>query len=338
LLQIVTDISKATHSKESGWRYVKSLLDTAGQLYSDYPRLQATKKTVRFCVSGMLHRTELERLKSVFDCDELSEVLSLFPSIEEKLFKPYLHSDWDLETRLEQIEDHFRVVKTIFGKQAKEIYKPEGLQLFEFSNNDDEPYTLELFAGYLREGSIGIRLCNSRGDEIYALSFHFATNPKNAIYIGAVQGPNERIPDRQKEIVKLTRSNYGLRPKALMVEAVYILAKRFGIDNIYAISNDQRIYPTLFLRGIDRSKLHFDADQLWEEYHAKLQSSGYYVFPSQPARKDISQLKSKKRGQYRKRYDWLESAAYHTNKSLNELIPDRVVEKPDLSFPVDKAA
>lgn len=336
--QVITDISKPARSQEAGWRYASSLLSTAGRLYSDLPVLQSTKKTIRFLANGMLHKTELERLRSVFDCNELSEVLNVFPAIEDKLFKSYLHAGWDLQTRLENIEDHFHEVKTLFGYQAKEIYKPEGFQLFEFADNDDEPYTLELFAGYLREGSMGVRLCNSRGDEMYALSFHLSAGPQRAMYIGAVQGPNDRIPDRQKEIVKLTRSNYGLRPKALMVETVYILAKRFGIDEIYAISNDQRIYPTVFMRGVDRSRLHFDADQLWDEYQAQLQSSGFYKFPSEPVRKDIAQLKSKKRGLYRKRYDWLDKASYHTNKSLNELMNDRVVSTTADPIQLDKAA
>jgi len=338
LSQIITDISNAAHSNETGWRYARSLLSTAGQLYSDLPKLQSMKKTVRFLTNGMLHKTELERLRSVFDGQELSEVLNLFPAIEEKLFKPYLHSAWDLETRLEKIEDHFRVVEKLFGTNSKEIYRPQGLQLFEFANNLDEPYTIELFAGYLQEGSMGVRLCNPSGDEMYAVSFHFATEPQRSMYIGAVQGPNDRIPARQKDIVMLTRSNYGLRPKALMVEVAYILAKRFGIDKIFAISNGQRIYPTTFLRGVDRSKMHFDADQLWEEYQAQLQPSGFYEFPPEPIRKNISQLKSKKRGLYRKRYAWLEAASCHTNQSLNVLMSDRTEKGAELPMHIDKAA
>jgi len=57
-----------------------------------------------------------------------------------------------------------------------------------------------------------------------------------------------------------------------------------------------------------------------------------------PVRKDIAQLKSKKRGLYRKRYDWLDKASYHTNKSLNELMNDRVVSTTADPIQLDKAA
>jgi len=246
LSEMISRADGNVNSVQGRWDYLMSLVVSAKRSYGDLPTAQALKKGMLFCVNGLKFRSELERLRSLFDCDELSEVLTLLPTIEEKLFKPYLNTEWDIETRLSCIKDHFHSIREIFGSQARYIYREEGFQLFEFSNYDDEPFTIELFPGYLREGSIGLRLCNADGHEVYAISFHISTKAQRTLYIGAVQGPNERIKDRRKEIVKLTRSNHGLRPKALMVEVMYMIAKRLDVDKIYAISNKQRISPTSF--------------------------------------------------------------------------------------------
>lgn len=336
MLTFSSKIASASHAIGAWWQFSESLLLVAKKRTAGLATYQALKGTVRFCINGIMHRAELTRLRETFDCEELSGVLELFPAIEEKLFIPYVNDDWTLEQRLEKLKDHFELVKEIFGAQAKEIYKSQGLALFEFSTADDIPFTIELFPGYQNEGAIGLRLRDAHDREVYAMSIHLGSEPCRTMYIGALQGPNDRIPDRQKEIVKLTRSNYGLRPKALMVEAMYILAKRLRVEKIYGISNSKRIYPSSFIGGQDRSKLLFDADALWQEYHAVLQDSGFYEFPLEPIRKTMDQLKSNKRALYRRRYAWLEKAAIYSNESLDSLIKDVVEEESWVVF--DRAA
>jgi len=134
-----------------------------------------------------------------------------------------------------------------------------------------------------------------------------------------LQGPNDRIPGRKKIIVSLTRALHGLRPKALMLEALYMVADSIGIAKIYGVSNAGHIYnANVYKKKLE--SIRFDRDQMWREYHAELICEGLFEFPSEPIRKDIASLKANKRSMYRKRYAWLAQTAIDTDDAINQLL------------------
>jgi len=308
----------------------------AGKIHSELPLFRRLKKTTQFCFNGMRDEEEFRTLQRVFDTPELAEVLQLCPAILEKPFSPYVHIEWDSAQRYKKIQNNFLFLKELFGKNAAEIYKPQGYKLFEFKCQDEECYTVELFPGYQNEGSIGIRLCDEQKREIYALSLHLSGGEENVCYIGALQGPNDRIPDKQKVIVSLTRSLHGLRPKALMIETLYMVADSFKINGIYGISNDGNIYNSEVYSDKKTNPIHFDRDQMWLEYQAERISDYIFLFPAAPIRKDIASLKSNKRSMYRKRYAWLAQARLQTADAICRLL----IEAPDCEnlYEIKKAA
>jgi len=312
--------------------YLKSLIRVARTIYPDISPLRLTKKTAVFCINGLRYKDELEHLRSVFACKELSGVLQHFPAILEKSFHPYVCIDWSIDQRFREIETHFTNVKNSFGEKAVEIYKSEGYCLFEFTANNDEKFTVELCPGYQCEGSMGLRLCDSEKREVYALSFHLSDQGTNACYISGLQGPNDRIPDRQKTIVTITRSLHGLRPKCLMVEAVYMVAGAMGIQTIHGISNSGHIVQSNLYSDKKRSMVEFDYNELWAEYQATSEVERFFTLPVTPVRKVIQSLKSKKRSLYRKRYAWLTEKTEATRLSMNALL----VEERQTPTPVDE--
>jgi len=312
--------------------YLRSLVRVARNIYPDVSPLRLAKKTAIFCSNGLRYRIELEHLRSVFACDELSGVLQHFPAILEKSFHPYVSIDWPIDRRFREVETHFTNVKHSFGEKAVEIYKADGYCLFEFTASDDEKYTVELCPGYQCEGSMGLRLCDSEKREVYALSFHLSDQNANACYISGLQGPNDRIPDRQRTIVTITRSLHGLRPKSLMVEAVYMVAGAMGIQKIYGISNSGHIVQSDLYSDKKRSLVEFDYNELWAEYQATSEVDRFFTLPLTPVRKNIQSLKSKKRSLYRKRYAWLTEQSEAVRLSMNALLVDERQTHP----PVDK--
>ncbi len=324
-----------TFSEKAG--YLFSLIPVARNIYPDASPLKLMKKTVVFCTNGLRYRDKLEHLRRVFACKELSTVLQHFPSILEKSFHPYVCIHWPVDRRFQEVENHFINVKNTFAEKANEIYKSEGYCLFEFTASDKEKHTVELCPGYQCEGSMGIRLRDSEKREVYALSFHLSDQATNACYISGLQGPNDRIPDRQKTIVTITRSLHGLRPKSLMVETVYMVAGAMGIQNIYGISNAGHIVQSDLYSDKKRSQVEFDYDELWAEYQAKSEVDQFFNLPATPVRKDIQSLKSKKRSLYRKRYAWLTEQSEAVRIAMNELlVADRQTHPPSDEY--DQAA
>ncbi|MFT4729309.1 MAG: hypothetical protein ACI9UN_003826 [Granulosicoccus sp.] len=312
--------SAAQHSASNFLSYVRSLRHIAGKIYSELPWHRRYKKTAHFLLNSLRYREEFEALQNVFDSPELSEVMHLCPAILDKPFSPYVQIDWGSIQRYEQLRNHFLMLKELFGKSVAEIYKPQGYRLFEFTCHAKECYSVELFSGYQNEGSIGIRLCDDQNREVYTLSLHMSGIKGKTCYIGALQGPNYRIPDRQKTIVSLTRGLHGLRPKALMLETLYMVAYSLKLEQIYGVSNIGNIYNASIYSAKITDALRFDRDQMWREYHAVRISASLFQFPQEPIRKDIALLKPNKRSMYRKRYAWLEKAAVQTNDAINRLL------------------
>jgi len=302
------------------YAYVKNLPVIARSIYPDSSPIRLVKKAAVFSLNGIRHKQEFKRVKSLFDCPELSGVLALFPAILEKPFSPYVCVDWELPERVQQLRQHFTYLKTSFGENSKLFYQSQGFRLFDFLTSDNELCGVEMFPGYQCEGSLGLRLVDSDGTEIYTLSMHFSNSPTPEIIIGALQGPNEKIEDRQKKIVTLTKSLHGLRPKALMVEVVYMIATALNIAKIRGISNSGHIYQSSLYSDAKRASIHFNFDELWQEYQADAESVYFYRLPASPVRKDIEALKSKKRSLYRKRYAWLDDIQIKTISAVQQIL------------------
>jgi uncharacterized protein VirK/YbjX len=319
--------SAAQHCASDLLGYIRSLPRIASNIHSELPLLRRFKKITQFCLNGLRYQREFKALQDVFDSPELSHVMHLCPAILEKPFSPYVRTDWDSIQRYEQVRNHFLFLKELFGENAAEIYKLQGYKLFEFNCHNNERYSVELFPGYQNEGSIGIRLCDDQKREVYTLSLHLSGVQGKACYIGALQGPNERIPERQKTIVSLTRGLHGLRPKALMIETLYMVAASLEIDSIYGVSNAGNIYNASLYSDKKEEASRFDRDRLWREYRAENISTCLFQFPQEPIRKDILVLKSNKRSMYRKRYAWLEQATKQTDDAINRLLLNDATKK-----------
>ncbi len=300
--------------------YVTSLPLVAKSIYPEASAARLVRKAAVFSLNGIRHQQELVQLKRLFNCPELEDVLTLFPAILEKPFSPYVCVDWDLQARLDQLEQHFSYLKASFGHHSPRFYRPEGYRLFEFDIKDGDRCAVEVFPGYQCEGSIGLRLVDGAGTEIYTISMHFCESPEPTIIIGALQGPNHKIDDRQQKIVTLTRSLHGLRPKSLMVEAVYMMASVLGITSIMGITNAGNIYQSPRYSDAKRASIFFDFDSFWEECLAEPESAHFVRLQSQPVRKDLDSLSSKKRALYRKRYAWIDDMREKAEKALGETL------------------
>ena len=288
------------------YKLVRSLPNITRSIYHDSSAARHIKKAAVFSLNSIRHQNELLRIQNVFNCPELKPVLELCPAILEKPFSPYVCADWGITERFEQIEHHFTYLKNTFGNNTHLFFHKNSYPLFSFNSIENEHYTFEVFPGYQCEGSIGLRIVDSDRNEIYTTSIHLSGSDEPSITIGAIQGPNDTIDDRQKKIVTLTKTLHGLRPKALMVEAIYMFAHALNIKTIRGIRNNAHIYQSEKFSDAKRKSVHFDFDELWQEYQGTVESERFYRLPETPGRKVIEDLKSKKRSMYRKRYAWLD--------------------------------
>ena len=138
--------------------------------------------------------------------------------------------------------------------------------------------------------------------EITFALMHYQQQP--TLFIGGLQGANHEVP--HAEIQHTTKECHGLFPKRLVLEGICTLARHLGIRQIVAVGNATHIYQNWRYQSKKKDKLHADYDQFWLSMGAKPLDSGYFLLPERIARKPIEEIASKKRAEYRRRYQLLD--------------------------------
>nr|CBX71450.1 hypothetical protein YEW_CS11200 [Yersinia enterocolitica W22703] len=89
------------------------------------------------------------------------------------------------------------------------------------------------------------------------------------------------------------------------MEATCCLAELMGITQIIAVGNATHVYQNWRYRAKKRDKLHADYDNFWLSLGGEQCSEGHFNLPARIARKPIEDIASKKRAEYRRRYQLL---------------------------------
>ncbi|WP_341665680.1 VirK/YbjX family protein [Vibrio sp.] len=284
--------------------YIHFIRSLPRMAQSVYPEIKGAKKlryNARFCMWSMLKPSVLRSMQKLFDQPEFHLIKDNHPRIFEKPLKPYVCLNWRPRQRAMKIHEHFQALYQMYGPNITHFYTDGGWPLIDILD-----CSLFLCSGPEREGSLALKLLDPTNRDLFTLAFNISTTPKREIYIGALQGPSEQITDRGEVIKSLTRGMHGLRPKALMLEVLLMLAKEWGIDTLYGITNKGHVYQALRYTGSKRSSISYQYAELWAEYGGKQVSKYMYDIPLEPARKDSSTLNKNKRRLYTKRYAWLD--------------------------------
>jgi uncharacterized protein VirK/YbjX len=130
------------------------------------------------------------------------------------------------------------------------------------------------------------------------------------LYIGGLQGPKSHVP--HEAIQGATKACHGLFPKRLLVEAAMMLAQYLDVEAIRAVSNETHIYQSLRYRKKKLRQLHADYNSFWESLGGVVDGQRDFVLPLMMPRKPIEEIASKKRAEYRRRYELLDSLQSQT--------------------------
>ncbi|KJG31521.1 DUF535 domain-containing protein [Photobacterium angustum] len=277
----------------------------SNMLYPNITGVDKVRKKFRLYCWCVFSPKVTDELMCYFNDPLLERLITVYPSFIEKPLKPYGCVSWDKEQRMQMLKKHLQFMLNNFSSNLLNIYQHEGIKLSQITDKNDNIYNIYLDAGYSREGSLGLTLTDSNDTQLYCISFT-VNQDQNHLHIGALQGPDSDIENRQELIKELTKGLYGLRPKALMVELALIFADAYQLKNITAVSNNGHIYQALRYIGSKRHAVSCDYDQIWQEYQGVKESNVTYKLPLLPERKDLSTLNRNKRKLYKNRYQWLD--------------------------------
>ena len=262
----------------------------------------------------------LKWLDIVLRSPELKQYLKENPGLGMKLHRPYLYRSLRLNGKINAIREHYHLLGRILPlAMSKSIFKNERVVVATLSHKEKSILNLVLTQQHTnqREGEISLQLCDGSDIAICTMTFtfHFIDN-KRTITIGGLQGPKKPLG---AEIVRAaTKSCYGLFPKRIVTEAIVILARQTGVTQIRSVSNKEHVFNSLRYR-----KSFVDYDIFWETLPGtrKMNKIDMYCIPLVLQRKPIQEVPTRKRADYKRRYELMDDIAMQLSRSIKPFTP-----------------
>lgn len=247
----------------------------------------------------------------------LSEKVFTYTALLNKIYRPYLCNMFRISKKLSSLKENYQFIDEYFPKNiVPDLYEKDFIELAEIVGIDNEKFKmiLALYPNFDKEGEVNIKFLNEDKIPLTTITSSFIKEKgKNTLFIGGIQGPVKAVD--KDCIKKATKSLAGLFPKRVAVEAIYIICDCLNIPiEKICVGNERHIYITK--RYLKKKKILANYDEFWESLNGEKLKSGLWKLPENLVRKDISEIPSKKRSEYRKRYNILDNLGESIRKSF----------------------
>lgn len=239
----------------------------------------------------------------------LARMLQVQPGLPCRVHRPWLSMNMTRTQAVEALYWHYNSITALLPARLVNGYLSNaGITLAQLNGKDEQRYSLRLCSEAMldKEGEATLVFYDAQGTLLAELTFtlcQFAG--KNTLYIGGLQGAKAQVPHEFIQVA--TKACHGLFPKRLLVEAAMTLAPFLNVQQIRAVSNETHIYRHIRYRHKKQGQLHADYNSFWQSLGADADQNGDYLLPMTIPRKPMEAIASKKRAEYRRRYELLDS-------------------------------
>lgn len=259
------------------------------------------KNRCKFLARGLMRPiSTFNYLGKLCEINTKNNIFSTQSILPTKIHRPYLRSRKSQKWRAEKIVEHYHFVEALPLLQTRS----HGRVLAETRVKNDELLKIIIAPScFDKEGECTMSF-NFNGLPLARITFSIITNnSKVTAFIGGLQGPPKHVS--QDEIRKATKLCYGLFPKRVLLEAFCCLVKNLKIEDILAVSEQTHIYSSFRYKRKKEKVFLANYSQFWASIGGVL-VDGVFRLPLSIHRKDISNVASKKRAEYRNRYSILD--------------------------------
>lgn len=247
-------------------------------------------------------------LKAINEESVMREILPVQHTLPGKIHRPYLYNGMPMAERTHAIISHYHFVKQLpFPRLRQAMLTQQGVELIGFSGKNGEAFTITLACTGRceREGEVNL-LFRRDGVQLAMLTFAVTVvDGEKVVMIGGIQGAHRDTPHEM--IREATKACYGLFPKRLLMETLNLICAATGIEKIEAVSDNGHIFRSLRYRLKKRRLFHASYNEFWESLNARPLTAKLYALPLAFPRKPLEEIASKKRSEYRKRYELLDT-------------------------------
>ncbi len=229
----------------------------------------------------------------------------------ERPFHCFAQADMPAYERAELLCGHFRVVRELFGEGlARRLYlNSEHVTL---ASNGTYALVVSEPVRCWREGLLTVawRDVSERVDLAWAtISFErHAESGKRGVLIGGLQGPAGTDRERVREA---TRACHGLRPKAAVMEAIGEFCRLAKVDVLTGVTKKTHVSAATDIQ------FSADYDGFWSELGG-VEVDGRFVLPLRPYHRDINEVPSKRRAEFRRRQTLIADLLEQIDRAVHE--------------------
>ncbi len=225
------------------------------------------------------------------------------------ILRPYVNKKWTVEKRMDALEQHYRALE-VKGRLLAFNEK----QYFDLVKLGPEYSDLRVVVDKPRwmrsEGEIAVSLF-CRNHRIYTAMLLVTGNTMDKrLVVGAIQGWG--MPHAKDVYVELTHTLHGLRPRDLLINVLKIVADNLGCSEIHGISDACHKSSHMLSRATKTTGY----DDIWLEYGGSLNTDGFFVISTKLKKREPADIPSRKRAQYRRRYELIDEIQRRINHSF----------------------
>jgi len=222
-----------------------------------------------------------------------------FRGLKEFIFRPYIHSKWNMERRLAAISMHYTLVKKyvpyfdLAGDDYRDLAKIE-------ANGMSLRVVIDRPKWMRREGELAISIFHGI-DRIYtAMILLSGSKDDMKLIIGNIQGDGRNVTELYKQ---LTKAFHGMRPRDILINVVKMIGNEIECTELLGVSDATHRSVTLF----SSAKKQADYDSIWSENGGFLNvESGFFSMHAKVTKRTTEEIPSNKRSLYRRRYQLLD--------------------------------
>jgi uncharacterized protein VirK/YbjX len=255
---------------------------------------------------------EIRKWYEIPDNPLLKLALKRFPLISGAMYWPYINHTWPMERRLAAIDQHFRMLGGPSAIIARATFEEVELARLE------EEYAglrlvLDKAAWFLREGEIVLNLF-VHDQRFYSIAFTLGVDAgQPLVFVGALQGSNSEAA--QGIYRDITHALHGMRPRDFLMVVLKLLCGELGIHRIWAVSSDNRQHNSPYFGDSHKEKVLVTYNEVWVEHGGIELDKGFFEIPALVRYKDMSEIPTRKRATYRRRYLMLDKLALDIKSS-----------------------
>jgi len=260
---------------------------------------------------ALVFLSDIRKWYEISDNPLLTRALERFPLMSGAIYWPYVNHTWPMERRLSTIDQHFRMLDGRAAILAHATF--EEVELARFEEYSGLRLVLDKAMWFVREGEIVLNLFIN-DQRYYSIAFTLGMEAgQPLILVGALQGI--KTADVNDVYRNITHALHGMRPRDFLMVALKMLCMELGIHRIWTVTNDSRQHNSPYFAGSHNDKVLAPYNEVWIEHGGVELDNGFFDIPVKVNRKDISEIPTRKRAVYRRRYEMLDKLAIDITSS-----------------------